>query len=435
MQFDARAAKALQPGAHLTIDGCPGLRLEATQTRRAWTYRYRSPVDSRMRQIGLGRWPTMSFPAAAAEWERLRAVRDAGADPALSKRQARVAEREARATAKQELADRGYTVRVLCEDYLVGHVDRARKAKGAIEVRRMFDTMLGPLEAETASTLTRRQCFDLLESVQHIPVQAAKLRAELGAAWDYALDAGRIPDSTPNWWRQIMRGRLRSKGKKIAGESIGTSKRALSAAEAGALITWLPNFPRLIEDALTVYLWTLARGAEIMAMESREVTKEKDGWWWTVPKTKTKNARHANATDFRVPLVGRALDVVRRRIEVHEGFLFPSPGEGGHVLQKTIQTAVHYHQPYSKTRPEHARPRLQVTHWSPHDLRRTSRTFLTSLECPDDVGEAMLGHMQEGVKGVYNLHTYDKQRRVWINRLSAHLEELARRRIHPSISR
>jgi integrase len=377
----------------------------------------------------------MSFPAAAAEWERLREERDAGGDPALSKRQAREAERTARVAAKQEQQERGYTVRLLCDDYLAGHVDRARKPKGAIEVRRMFDTMLGALDSEPASTLTRRQCFDLLESLQRIPVQAAKLRAELGAAWDYALDAGRIPESTPNWWRQIMRGRLRSKGKKISGESIGTSKRALSAAEAGALIAWLPNFPRLIDDALTVYLWTLARGAEIMAMESGEISKEKDGWWWTVPKMKTKNARHANATDFRVPLAGRALDVIRRRMEVHDGYLFPSPGEGGHVLQKTIQTAVHYHQPYSKTRPEHARPRLQVTHWSPHDLRRTSRTFLTSLECPDDVGEAMLGHMQEGVKGIYNLHTYDKQRRVWINRLSAHLEESAQRRIHLSTSR
>lgn len=39
----------------------------------------------------------------------------------------------------------------------------------------------------------------------------------------------------------------------------------------------------------------------------------------------------------------------------------------------------------------------------------------------------MLGHMQEGVKGVYNLHTYDKQCRVWINRLSTHLDGLVER--------
>lgn len=113
-----------------------------------------------------------------------------------------------------------------------------------------------------------------------------------------------------------------------------------------------------------------------MAMESGEVTEERDGWWWTVPKAKAKNARHANATDFRVPLVGRALDVVRRRMDVHGDFLFPSPGELGHVEQKTIQAAVHYHRPYSKTRPEHARPRLLVSRceWLlPQAARRSYR--------------------------------------------------------------
>ena len=35
----------------------------------------------------------------------------------------------------------------------------------------------------------------------------ARLRTELGAAWDYAYDSGRLADSVPNWWRQIMRGR------------------------------------------------------------------------------------------------------------------------------------------------------------------------------------------------------------------------------------
>src|SRR5205814_9698837 len=142
-------------------------------------------------------------------------------------------------------------VRLLCDDYLAGHVDRARKPKGAIEVRRMFDTMLGALDSEPASTLTRRQCFDLLESLQRIPVQAAKLRAELGAAWDYALDAGRIPESAVNWWRLIMRGRLRSKGKKIAGEQVGTSKRFLREPEVRDLVMWLPNFSRLVNDVLT----------------------------------------------------------------------------------------------------------------------------------------------------------------------------------------
>ncbi len=252
------------------------------------------------------------------------------------------------------------------------------------------------------------------------------MRAELGAAWDYALDAGRLPESAPNWWRQIMRGRLRSRGKRINGEQLGPTKRVLSEAEAGKLVRWLPNFPRTVTDVLTLYLWTLARGAEIVAMEAAEISHEQDGWWWTVPKAKTKNARHEGAMDLRVPLMGRALEVVQRRLQLHQGHLFPSAGANGHVEQKAVQTAVHWHQPYSNTRPERPRPRLEVTRWSPHDLRRTGRTMLAALDCPDSVGEALLGHVQAGVRGIYNRHGHDKQRRIWLSRLSTHLERLAR---------
>lgn len=68
---------------------------------------------------------------------------------------------------------------------------------------------------------------------------------------------------------------------------------------------------------------------------------------------------------------------------------------------------------------------ITVTHWSPHDLRRTVRTILASLGCPRDVGEVMLGHVLGGVEGTYNRHSYDKERRYWIAKLDTHLEQLA----------
>src|SRR5690606_20917560 len=109
----------------------------------------------------------------------------------------------------------------------------------------------------------------------------------------------------PNWWRVILRGKLKSNGKAINGVKSGVTKRVLSPAEAGELIRWLPNFSRDIHDILTLYLWTAARGAEITVMEAGEITEEADGLWWTVPKAKTKNVKRVEATDFRVPLVGR----------------------------------------------------------------------------------------------------------------------------------
>lgn len=421
MQFDARAAKALKPGEHIIVDGCPGLRLEASQTRRTWIYRYKSPVDAKMRQVAYGHWPAMSFMAAAAEWERLRDQREAGVDLSQVRRTTRAAAAVPAAA--------GYSVARLCQDYLAGHVKPSRKAKGAAEVERQFTKLLGPIAPLQAAALRRSQAFDLLEGLADKPVVAGQLRQELGAAWDYALDAGRIPEETPNWWRQIMRGKLKSKGKKIAGVKIGTTKRVLAEKEVGDLVRWLPNFSRAVCDVLTLYLWTGIRGAELVQMERREITEEPDGLWLTLPKAKTKNARHEQATDLRVPLVGRAEVIVRRRMAQSAGYLFPSSSKVGYLEQKAVQVAVYFKQPYCKTTPSAIRARLPVTHWAPHDLRRTVRTMLAAMGCPQEVAEAMLGHMPEGVKGVYNRHHYDPERRLWLTRLSAKLEVLAAPRV------
>jgi len=426
MQFDARAAKLLEPGRHLTIDGYPGLRLEATATARTWIYRYKSPVSGNMRQKKLGRWPAMSIAAAVVEWEVLRQKRDAGIDVAVEAKQERQAVKVAAAAAKEK-AKGVLTVADACDICVAGHIKQHRAEKGQIEIERTFRTMLGDLASKPAETVTRADAFALIESFAHIPVQAQILRRELGAAWDYCHDAGKLAENVPNWWRAILRGKLKSKGKAINGKKGGVKKRVLSPKEAGELIPWLANFSRDVDDFLTMYLWTCARGAEIGSIEAEEVSEEADGLWWTVPKEKTKNVKRAEATDFRVPLVGRAEQIVRRRLDVYPaGYLFPSYGKSGHWEQKSVQTRVYYHQPYSETTPQRVRARLKVTHWAPHDLRRTSRTFLASLGCPREVGEVILGHMLPGVEGVYNRHSYDKERRIWLQRLSEYLEELVR---------
>lgn len=426
MQFDAKAAKLLEPGQHFTISDCPGLRLEATTTTRSWTYRYKSPIDGRMRQVKLGAWPAMSYHSAVVAWEKLRDARAAGEDPSDRKRAARQAE-EAQREAQRIAASKRITVRRLCDQYLEEHVNRRRQEKGAKEAKRLFDVHLGQLAELDPAKLTRSQAFDLLQGIADTPVVASNLRRELGAAWDHALDAGRLDENVPNWWRLIMRGKLRSRGRVLQGERMGTSKRVLSEVELGQVIRWLPNFSRTVEDALTLYLWTLLRGGEITSMHAKDITDEKDGLWWTIPKAETKNRQRERAEDHRVPLVGRAEVIVRRRLAVTRGsYLFPSHGKLGHVEQKALGVAVWTHMPYSGTRPENERPRLPVTNWAPHDLRRSCRTLLAAMGCPDAVGEALIGHLPpETGSNVYNRHRYDRERREWLLKLSERLEQLA----------
>lgn len=428
MNFDARKAKQMPPGESMTLDGYPGLRLEATATTRTWLYRYKSPVDGLMRRIKIGQWPAMSAHAAIVAWEELRARRNRGDDPAAQARAIRIkAKAEAERTRQAEMTA-AYTVKRLCDEYWEGHIRPHRAKKGATEIRRLFDKELIPIQDLPATAITRAQAFDFLKGLADAkPVIAGQLRAELGAAWDYAIDAGRIPEETPNWWRHIMRGKIRSKGKKISGKNIGTAKRFLSEQEIEELLRWLPNLSQLLQDTLTLYLWTCCRGAEIVSMEGTEIRNEQTGLWWVIPKAKTKNARHENAADLRVPLFGRALAIVMRRKDRYgDGYLFPKRGNlKEHIEQKTIQSSLFAYQPYSEVQPHKYPIRLPVTHWAPHDLRRTSRTLLASMGCRTEIAEVILGHMLPGVEGVYNQYKYDQERQDWLKRLSDKLEALA----------
>lgn len=126
--------------------------------------------------------------------------------------------------------------------------------------------------------------------------------------------------------------------------------------------------------------------------------------------------------------MGRAEAIVRRRMALHARWLFPKAVKKkgqvvtDHMEQKTVQVAVYVHQPYCETTPDRQRPRLTVTRWAPHDLRRTVRTTLAAMGCDRDVAEAVIGHMQEGV---YNMYQYDKEKRLWLAKLTERWEAAA----------
>lgn len=369
-----------------------------------------------MRQIKLGQWPAMPASKAAARWEELKSMRDAGIDPVQEKKSKRHTEAGV------------YTVADAVADYIAGHLRVNRKAAGANAAAARLNRAIEPLAKIPAASLNRRTAFDLIAGLADTPVAAKSVRNEMGAAWDLALDAGKLPEDTPNWWRQVMVGKLRSKGAVRDGKHKGTSKRTLSGTEIRILMqSDMALFSQQVRDFLTLQLWTCTRGAEIVQMHRKQITQEQDGWWWTIPKSMTKGVNREQATDLRVPLIGRALAIVQRLLETPSGWLFPSvsrEGVAGHQVQTYMQSKVNYRQPYCKSRPDHVRQRLTVTHWSPHDLRRTGRTMLAALGCPNEVGESILGHVQPGIIGTYNLHAYDAERRHWLQRLSDRLYEL-----------
>lgn len=423
MFFDARAAKLLQPGRHLLLDGCPGLRLEASTTRRSWTYRYKD-LNGRMKQVGIGQWPVMSVQEAVGKWRVLSAERAAGVDLVGAKREAR----QVLVRAGESDACEVPTVRSVVMDYALGPLTQTRSEKGATAAKRALLRLLNEdpeFAAMPALHLKRDKAFAVIDGRKAYPAAAAKLRSLMGAAWEYAQDKGDLPE-TPNWWREVLRGKLRSKGKIIGGEHVGRQRRVLPVPEVTSLLGWLPNMHDLARDGVLMYLWTATRGVEIFGAKPEHLRHDGKVLWWTIPKRSTKNARFADSVDLRVPLFGRAREVMERR-KAHagaSGLLFED-ARGEQYTQHDFSTYVYDLQPYSiKSKARPGRPVLPVSGWTPHHLRKTARTFLAQLGCVHEIAEAIMGHLPTQIVDTYNAYTYDAERIYWLRKLSDFLEGL-----------
>lgn len=429
MKFTPAAAKSLEPGAHLIVDGCDGLRLVATETGKSWTYRYKSPADGKMKQIKLGSFPEMPLSRALVQWEETRAARLAGADPAADRRNEKAKSEQARLVAAA--MPQRMTVADVANWYATQVMPKKTKNRQTCTIFvSQIENLLAssPLAGLWPEDLTRVQVYALIDSLSEKPVRTKIFKTNMAQAWDKALDSGRIPDKAQNWWRLVHRNGLQSRGKLVSGHHIGQQKRVLSVEEVGLTLADLYDrkiCSELLADVLTLYLWTGCRGGELVQMRGDDLRDDDAGvLWWKLDKRLTKVGAHPLAFDLHVPLIGRAREIAeRRRALAGAGFLFPVRGrQNDHIVQCTIASGLVSHHVYSRIRPHIARGRLQVANWSAHDLRRTVRTHLAAMGCPDKVAENMLGHIDSSIEGVYNRHGYVEHKVEWLTKLSERWE-------------
>ena len=97
-------------------------------------------------------------------------------------------------------------------------------------------------------------------------------------------------------------------------------------------------------------------------------------------------------------------------------YLFPSIKTGLPIQQKSLTE-----QAWHMRRDERM---IDIDHWVPHDLRRTVRTGLSRLGCPSEVAEAALGHARTGIEGTYDLHKYENECKVWLQKWADYMDGL-----------
>ncbi len=413
--FDARTAKALQIGDVLAFRSYPGLRLVVAATRKTWTYRYAQPETGKQRQLALGLWPAIGFGEAVAAWEKARGSRSKGVDVGGEKR----AEVRATKAKVQALKNREkQTCAFVVERYLAEMVEVNRKTKGADEARRMLERAIVPIARVPARELTKAQARGVIVGVAATARRvAAMTRQELRACWCYASDQGWVDDGANPFGGRDLGGRFKASAR----------TRVLTTVEAGALLRWMREpgtYSRTVADALELVLRTGLRSGEVCGIQTRDLVERAGVLWVEIPAERMKAGKAHSA-----PLVGRAREILEARVPTGSPFLFARRQREGDepraIEQKVLGVEVYAHAGRSKAA-AYARKRVcPVLGWSPHDLRRTARTFLAELGCPFEVGEAILAHTLPGVAGVYNRAGYESQKTEWLGKLGYHLDALA----------
>ncbi|PWG62522.1 tyrosine-type recombinase/integrase [Spiribacter halobius] len=351
--------------------------------------------DGKDRMLTIGEWGENQWSLAAARKQggEYRKQIDSGAD-ILEERRALRAELTVADTVKR---------------FYVGK----RDLESFRDIRCVFEKYLLPqLGKKRIRTVRRRDIIAMIDPlVQTHPRQAGKLLGYCKQLFAWAEDR-EIVEASP-----VATLRASNMGKGLT-----SSKRARVLSDDELRAFWGRvddcGMHKLTALALRMVLVTAQRPGEVAGMRWDEI-KDKV---WTVPasrrgKTNDEHTVPLTATAEAILEAARA-EVARlskRRHKKPSGHVFESH-PGAPVSTAAMSKAVMRYAKALANQPDG--PEGQ---WRPHDLRRTARTGLAAAGVSAEVAEAVVGHVRPGVRGVYDRHGYDHEKRValeaWERRL------------------
>jgi len=364
-----KSISKLPIGTH-PMPAYPGLRMVVSATCRSWSYRFRDGRN-KLKQTKLGEWPGMSLAGAVTAWEGARQQ-------------------------KALPAKVTHTVKEIVDAYCVEHLQVRRKhPSNRVD---MLYRHLGDLWNRDAASVGRTDAAALLSGLKAKPAVQRLMRVELAACWNHAIDTGRLLVETNPWSRQRV-------------APVGKRQRVLNEGELTAWLRWLPTSSLTVtmRDVAMLVLLTGARAGEVCSMRWADV--DLDGGTWQLRAEATKSG-----IGRTVQLSGPASNVLSSRADVAGGggeWVFPNRNGKGPIKQAIYSNALW-----------HARETCPVQGWTGHDLRRQCRSGLAMLGCPDPVAEAVLGHSIPGIVGVYQVYSYAREQKHWLEKWGRHLKGL-----------
>ncbi|MDD2309683.1 MAG: site-specific integrase [Desulfuromonadaceae bacterium] len=415
--FDCMAEK--EPGF--------GIRVHPSGTM---TFFYLYKIDGQRRFMALGTYPTTTLKKARelyqAEAIKVKALRRGsadGSDPVLEKK--RKQERRIAEAAEQSQA---LTVAGLVKEYVERHAMKFKRSWQEDE-RLLNKEIVSVWGKRKASDITKRDMTLLLESIvdRGTPAMSNQVLKVVRKMFNFAVERD-ILQHTPCTGVKALSPNIRR-------------ERTLNETEMKTLWGSMNNaaISDEIKRALKLVLLTAQRPGEVSGMHVKEI----DGHWWTIPAERSKNGKEHRVylTDTAIEIINAAIEDNKKGLINHNlrmkkekkpevpitdpysGFIFPCPHKDkvqaidSHALPVSVRRNLAWPLTDTKGKPLYKKDgkpatenRLLIDQFTPHDLRRTAATFMASMGYMDEIIDAVLNHVKQGIIRTYNRHDYAKEK-------------------------
>lgn len=398
---------------------------------RHWYFIYVSPETGKKIYKPLGSYPELSLGAARETTLLLRADISKSVDPKEEERRDMEAKllADAELRRQREAEEKTLTVSKLVDEYLTKYA-MPKKTSWQEDRRILYKDVVPIWGARKAESITRRDVLTLLDNLrvrgEGITTNTFKIvrrmfryavkQEIIGSTPCYAFERG---EELP---RPVSRERT-LKESEIRDFLLEIDKCAISCE---------------IRKILKLVLVTGQRPGEVASMHSNEI----NGRWWeftpkeTIVTKQIPRKQRIYLTDMALELIGTT-----------EGYIFPSPKQSedengnpiftpieersvAYALRRNLST--HQVQPKAKkvAKPKRKKPfvvaedkKLNIEKFTPHDLRRTCATMLSTIGFSDEIVDAVLSHLKKGEIRTYNKNSYDREKQqameAWERKLNA----------------
>lgn len=388
-RLTARSVASLKDG----VFGDGGnLWLTVKGNTKAWSFRYKSPVTGKAREMGLGSAHDLSLAEARSRAAEARALLRSEADPLEQRR--------------TDLAERRKVVGRLFEDVAAAYIlERTPgwrdKRQPSIWTNSLRQHAYATIGRKSVAAIDTDDILSILRPIWQTKTETAdRVRGRIERVLDYAATHGWRDGDNPARWR----GHLSNILPPVSKVAKVVHFEALARQDIRPVVASLGVSRGLAAKAARFLCLTAARSGEVrMAVWSEIDTKAKV---WTIPAERMKAGR-----EHRVPLTDGAMAILEAveplRDPSHGDLVFPGQKAGKPLSDVALSKALHQ-----------AAETKDVTI---HGLRSTFRDWAAEeTDYPREVAEMALAHaIGDKVEAAYRRGDLFEKRRQMMEEWAA----------------